>query len=153
MPRRECLRPRVLVPLRELVWAQRQAMTTVPRPTALGEPVLSKNPRLTSAVAANLAQFKGPSRQTPPPTCESSSAGAPPGTLTRSSRRDLELYVRWLRKTRRYMPSTVSRRNWVVARFYRTCGIDGLLPRTFARPPCQRGRRPSGSPTCSSKPC
>jgi len=35
--------------------------------------------------------------------------------------------VRWLQETRRYKPSTVSRRVSVLAGFYRTAVIDGLL--------------------------
>ena len=44
-----------------------------------------------------------------------------------AGRADLERYVRWLQETRRFKPSTVSRRVSVVAGFYRTCVIDGLL--------------------------
>ncbi len=39
----------------------------------------------------------------------------------------MELYVRWLQETRRYEPSTVSRRTSVIAGLYRTCVIDGVL--------------------------
>jgi integrase len=53
-------------------------------------------------------------------------------------RADLELYVRWMQETRRVKPSTVSRRISVVAGFYRTCVIDGVLahsPAEHVRPP------------------
>src|ERR1700712_1136231 len=39
----------------------------------------------------------------------------------------IELYVRWMQEHRRYAASTVSRRVAVVAGFYRTCVIDGVL--------------------------
>ena len=39
----------------------------------------------------------------------------------------LELYIRWMRETRRFKPSSVSRRFPVAAGFYRTCVIDGVL--------------------------
>jgi integrase/recombinase XerD len=44
--------------------------------------------------------------------------------------RQLELYVRWLQEVRRFKPSTVSRRTSVVAGFYRTWVIDGVLARS-----------------------
>jgi integrase/recombinase XerD len=51
----------------------------------------------------------------------------------------LELYIRWMREIRRFKPSTVSRRFSVVAGFYRTCVIDGLLEHS----PAEHVRRPS----------
>jgi len=44
-----------------------------------------------------------------------------------AQRHDLELYLRWMQDVRRFKPSTVSRRLSVVAGFYRTCVIDGVL--------------------------
>ncbi len=49
-----------------------------------------------------------------------------------AGRLHLELFVRWMQETRRYKPSTVSRRLSVVAGFYRTCLIDGLIDRSPA---------------------
>lgn len=49
-----------------------------------------------------------------------------------AGRLHLELFVRWMQETRRYKPSTVSRRLSVVACFYRTCLIDGLIDRSPA---------------------
>jgi integrase/recombinase XerD len=63
-----------------------------------------------------------------------------------SERHDLEMYLRWLQDVRRYKPSTVSRRLSVVAGFYRTCVIDGVLehsPADYVRRPSV----PSESPT------
>ncbi|HZN70787.1 MAG TPA: hypothetical protein VFC00_03760 [Micromonosporaceae bacterium] len=59
---------------------------------------------------------------------------------------DVELFVRWLQETRRFRPSTVSRRLSVVICFYRTCVIDAILDHSPAdyvrRPPV-----PAESPT------
>jgi site-specific recombinase XerD len=54
----------------------------------------------------------------------------------------LELYVRWMQETRRFKPSTVSRRFSVVAGFYRTAVIDGHLDHS----PAEHVRRPSVPP-------
>jgi site-specific recombinase XerD len=51
----------------------------------------------------------------------------------------LELYLRWMQEIRLFKPSTVSRRFSVVAGFYRTCVIDGLLEHS----PAEHVRRPS----------
>jgi site-specific recombinase XerD len=59
---------------------------------------------------------------------------------------DVELYVRWSQEMRRFRPSTVSRRLSVVAGFYHTCVIDGLLEHS----PADHVRRPhvpADSPT------
>jgi hypothetical protein len=42
-------------------------------------------------------------------------------------RPQVELYMRWMQEIRRLKPSTVSRRTSVVAGFYGTAVIDGLL--------------------------
>ena len=56
--------------------------------------------------------------------------------------------MRWLQEVRRFQPSTVSRRLSVVAGFYRTCVIDGVLEHSPAeyvrRPTCRPSPRPSG---------
>jgi integrase/recombinase XerD len=57
-------------------------------------------------------------------------------------RNDLELYLRWLQDVRRFKPSTVSRRLSVVAGFYRTCVIDGVLEHS----PAEYVRRPTVPP-------
>jgi len=54
-------------------------------------------------------------------------------------RADLERYVRWMQETRRFKPSTVSRPISVLAGFYRTCVIDGVL----AHSPAAHVRRPT----------
>ncbi|MDP9444185.1 MAG: tyrosine-type recombinase/integrase [Actinomycetota bacterium] len=57
----------------------------------------------------------------------------------RVERRQLELYVRWMQETRRYKPSTVSRRTSVVTGFFRICVIDGVLEHS----PAEYVRRPT----------
>jgi integrase len=61
-------------------------------------------------------------------------------------RAQVERYVRWMQETRRFKPSTVSRRMAVVAGFYRTGVIDAILEHSPAdyvrRPPV-----PAESPT------
>jgi site-specific recombinase XerD len=54
----------------------------------------------------------------------------------------VELYVWWLQEARRFRPSTVSRRLSVVAGFYRTCVIDGILEHS----PADYVRRPNMPP-------
>jgi len=50
----------------------------------------------------------------------------------------LELYLRWMQETRRFKPSTVSRRVSVVAGLYRTAVIDDVLESS----PAEHVRRP-----------
>jgi len=57
-------------------------------------------------------------------------------------RLQIELYVRWLQEVRRFRPATVSRRLSVVAGFYRTCVIDGVLEHS----PTDHVRRPDMPP-------
>ncbi|MGW5416923.1 tyrosine-type recombinase/integrase [Actinomadura geliboluensis] len=57
-------------------------------------------------------------------------------------RAHVEMYVRWLQEVRRFRPSTVSRRLSVVAGFYRTCVIDGILEHS----PADHVRRPNVPP-------
>jgi integrase/recombinase XerD len=92
------------------------------------------------AGAAYLARFKGQSRI----HCESDlrsylrwclDHGLPPLTAQRGH---VELYVRWMQEERRFRSSTVSRRVSIVAGFYRTCVIDGLLEHS----PADHVRRP-----------
>lgn len=57
-------------------------------------------------------------------------------------RAHVEMYVRWLQEVRRFRPSTVSRRLSVVAGFYHTCVIDGILEHS----PADHVRRPNVPP-------
>jgi len=56
-----------------------------------------------------------------------------------AQRPHLELYIRWMQETRRFKPSTISRRFSVTAGFYRTCVIDGVLEHS----PAEHVRRPA----------
>ena len=53
----------------------------------------------------------------------------------------VELFLRWMQEVCCYKPSTVSRRLSIVAGFYRTCVIDGLLEHS----PAEYVRRPRTS--------
>lgn len=95
---------------------------------------------LRHAVAAYLARFKGQSRVHTESDLRSfvtwcEERGLDPLTAQRVH---VELYVRWMQEVRRYKPSTISRRVAVVAGFYRTCVIDGVL----AHSPAEYVRRP-----------
>jgi integrase/recombinase XerD len=114
--------------------------TSQPGPAVSGI-VVTTSPVLRLAVAAYLARFKGQSRV----HTESDLRGyltwcedreLDPFTATRPH---LELYLRWLQEIRRFRPSTVSRRMSVVAGFYRTCVIDGVLEHS----PAEYVRRPT----------
>jgi len=113
-------------------------------------------PRL--AVAAYLARFTGSSREHTESDLRCylswcTERGLDPLAARRPH---LELYIRWMQEIRHFKPSTVSRRFSVVAGFYRTCVIDGLLGHSPAehvrRPSVPRSHPRSGSPTCNSKP-
>jgi integrase/recombinase XerD len=62
-----------------------------------------------------------------------------------ASRPQVELYVRWMQEVRRLKQSTTSRRMSIVAGFYRTAVVDGLLehsrPSMCAGRTCQRSHR------------
>ena len=105
---------------------------------------------LAAAVTAYLSRYKGLSREHTHSDLRSFLAwctGQELDPLT-ARRHQLELYVRWLQEVRRLKPSTVSRRTSVVAGFYRTCVIDGVLtrspPTTYGGPPPRPSHRPSG---------
>ena len=116
-------------------------MAIVVVPAGAGDPLGSIPPDLVRSVrAAYLAAYKGNSRE--------HVASDLNAFLTWCAQRDvevmtatrvhLELYVRWMQETRRYKPSTVSRRVSVMSRFYRTAVIDGLLEPS----PADHVRRP-----------
>jgi integrase/recombinase XerD len=109
---------------------------------------VDQSPELGLAAVAHLSRYRGTSRQ----HTESDlrvffewcrERQLPP---LAAQRHDLELYLRWLQDVRRFKPSTVSRRLSVVAGFYRTSVIDGVLehsPADYVRRP----RVPPESPT------
>jgi integrase len=137
--------------------------------------------QLRLAVAAYLARFKGSSREHTSSDLRwflawCAERGLDPLAVRRAH---LELYLRWMQEVRHFKPSTVSRRFSVVAGFYRTCVIDGLLehsptehvrratvppppaagrhrprdrrPHEWADP-AQQPRRPDGPPRCHPPP-
>jgi integrase/recombinase XerD len=96
------------------------------------------------ATAAYLARYKGDSRAH---TCSDLGyfevwCRERGFDLLSMQRTQLELYVRWMQETRRYRPSTVSRRVSVLCGFYRTCVIDGILEHS----PAEYLRRPTVPP-------
>lgn len=105
-------------------------------------------PEVAAAATAFLARYKGQSRVHTDSDLRAllgwcDQAGLHPLAVRRV---DLELYLRWMQVTRKYKPSTVSRRLSVVTGFYRTSVIDGVLehsPAEYVR----RLRVPPESPT------
>ena len=93
------------------------------------------------AVLAYLARFKGSSREHTDSDLRCFLAWCAERDLDPLSaqRRHLELYIRWMQETRRFKPSTISRRFSVTAGFYRTCAIDGVLDHS----PAEHVRRPT----------
>jgi integrase len=97
--------------------------------------------QLRLAVAAYLARFQGSSRDHTESDLRCflswyAARGLDPLTARRPH---LELYLRWMQEIRQFKPSTVSRRFSVVAGFYRTCVINGLLEHS----PAEHVRRPA----------
>jgi integrase/recombinase XerD len=96
------------------------------------------------AAAAYLARFKGQSRVHSESDLRvylqwCAERGLDPLAATRPH---IELFARWMQEQRRYAASTVSRRVAVVAGFYRTCVIDGVLEHS----PAEYVRRPNVPP-------
>jgi len=96
--------------------------------------------QLRLAVGAYLARFKGSSREHTESDlrCYLSWCAERGLDPLAAKRPHLELYIRWMQEIRRFKPSTVSRRFSVVAGFYRTCVLDGLLEHS----PAEHVRRP-----------
>jgi integrase/recombinase XerD len=79
-----------------------------------------------------------------PPKC--AERGSDPLDPARVGRAQVEAFVRWMQDTRGFQPSTVSRRVSVVAGFYRTAVIDGIVT-TSPVEHVRRPRVPPESPT------
>jgi integrase/recombinase XerD len=117
-------------------------MTTMVSSALTGLAVLSADP-LQLAIGAYMGRFKGSAREHTGSDLRvylSWCAEHDVEPLT-AQRVDLERYIRWMQETRRFKPSTVGRRISVLAGFYRTCVIDGLLPQS----PAEHVRRPTVS--------
>ena len=97
--------------------------------------------QLRLAVAAYLARFKGSSRGHTEWGLRCFLAWCAERRLDplAARRPHLELYIRRMQEIRRFKPSTVSRRFFVAAGFYRTCVIGGLLEQS----PAEHVRRPA----------
>lgn len=100
------------------------------------------------ATVAHLSRYRGTSREHTESDLRVFFSWCPYRQLAPldAQRNDLELYLRWMQDVHRFKPSTVSRRLSVVAGFYRTCVIDGVLedsPAEYVRRPTV----PSESPT------
>ena len=104
-------------------------------------PLPPESDTLERAVAAYLARYKGQSRVHTESDLRAYLPGAATTALTRcgASGRTSSSTCAGCRKYRRYKPSTVSRRLSVVAGFYRTCVIDGVLEHS----PAEYVRRPN----------
>ena len=123
-------------------------MTTSPIPSLTATPTTADVQALRFAIAAFLTNYRGQTRIHAKSDlscylawCEA--VGLDPFCARRV---DLERYLRWMQISKRFKPSTVSRRLSVVAGFYRTCVIDGVLehsPAEYVRRP----RVPAESPT------
>jgi len=96
--------------------------------------------QLSRAVAAHLARYKGQSRMHTASDLRSYLGWCAARRLDplSVSRVHVELWIRWMQEIRRLQPATVSRRVSVVAGFYRTCVIDGVLTAS----PAEHVRRP-----------
>ncbi len=100
--------------------------------------------QLDRAVAAYLTRFTGSSREHARSDLRCFLSWCTVRRLhpLAAHRPHLELYIRWMQEIRHFKPSTVSRRFSVVAGFYRTAVIDGVLDHS----PAEHVRRPSVPP-------
>jgi integrase/recombinase XerD len=100
--------------------------------------------QLDRAIAAYLTRFTGASRDHARSDlrCFLSWCAARNQDPLAAHRLHLELYIRWMQENRHFKPSTVSRRFSVVAGFYRTAVIDGVLDHS----PAEHVRRPAVPP-------
>jgi integrase/recombinase XerD len=104
-------------------------------------PVAPFTDRLRLAVAAYLVRFTGISRNRTESDLRCYLAWCAERGLdpVAAQRPHLELYIRWMQESRRFKPSTVSRRFSVTAGFYKTCVLDSFLEHS----PAEHVRRPS----------
>jgi integrase/recombinase XerD len=104
--------------------------------------------RTRMAVLAYLARYKGHTRTHAESDLRSFLAwcGERDIDALSISRAQIEVWVRWMQEIRGLQPATVSRRVSVIAGFYRTCVIDGVLAQSPAEY-VRRPRVPTDSPT------
>ena len=115
-------------------------MTPSQDPAATVPQSLSDQRVLRIAVAAYLSRFKALSRMHVESDLRAFLAWCAERRVDplAASPPQVEWYVRWMQEVRRLKPSTTSRRMSIVAGFYRTAVIDGLL----AHSPAEHVRRP-----------
>jgi len=115
-------------------------MSTISRPPNDVLDAAVDGRELRTAVAAYLSRFKGLSRTHADSDLRAYLNWCSERRLhpLAASRPHVELYVRWMQEVRRLKPSTTSRRVSIVAGFYRTAVIDGLLEHS----PAEHVRRP-----------
>jgi hypothetical protein len=121
-------------------------MTSFIVPAGAGEDAVFDDARLHLAAGAYVARFKGLSREHTDSDLRaflSWCAGRDIEPL-QAQRAELELYVRWMQETRRYKPSTVSRRTSVLsgstAPQPSTASCSTLQRSTYADPPSHLSR-------------
>jgi integrase/recombinase XerD len=121
-------------------------MTTIAG--SLPNPITDDRRRLQLAVVGYLARYKGLSRTHAESDLRAYLTWCTDRRLDPlvASRPQVELYARWMQEVRRLKPSTVSRRTSIVASFYRTAVIDGVLEHSPADH-VRRPRVPAESPT------
>jgi site-specific recombinase XerD len=114
-----------------------ETLTMVPATSGSTDLVVDQ---LSRAVAAHLARYKAQSRMHTASDLRSYLGWCAARRLEPlvASRVHVELWIRWMQEIRRLQPVTVSRRVSVVAGFYRTCVIDGVLTAS----PAEHVRRP-----------
>lgn len=112
--------------------------------TTLPELTNHDDPMLRLAVAAHLARYKGETRVHTASDLNSYLRWCLEHSLNplQAGRAHVELHMRWLQEVRRLKPSTVARRLSVLAMFYRTCVIDGVLEHS----PAEHVPRPIAPP-------
>jgi integrase/recombinase XerD len=125
--------------------AHRRYMTSTPHSSSTLSPRLANGEQtLLIAAAAYPSRFKALSRMHAESDLRALLSWCAERQLDplAASRPQLELYVRWMQGIRRLKPSTTSRRMSIVAGFYRTAVIDGLIDHS----PAEHVRRPHVPP-------
>lgn len=114
---------------------------TTPHPVLTAGPLSAGSNSLALAIAGYLSRFRDRSRVHADSDLRAflswcQDRNQDPFTVIRPQ---LELYIRWMQEIRHFKPSTVGRRFSVVAGFYATCVIDGVLEHS----PAEHVRRPN----------
>lgn len=99
---------------------------------------------LTRAIASHLARYKGQTRVHTESDLRAYLTWCRDRGLNplAAQRVHVELYIRWMQEARGFKPSTISRRVSVVAGFYTTATLDGIITTS----PAEHVRRPNVPP-------